>query len=435
MILFRGQQRQISDYGADSSGKNVQPIKCSVKKIGPRIVVAAVILVCAGCVSAAAPAENVAPHANPNIHQRSNLTNCRVQFERKGTGHVAFIGGSITEMNGYRPRMVEILKKRFPKTTFTFTDAGISSTGSTTGAFRLKDHVLDKGPVDLFFIESAVNDDQDAAHAPRECLRGMEGLVRHTRMHNPSADIVITYFVNEGMLKMLQDGKTPIPMAAHEKVAKHYGVSVIHLAKEVADQVNAGKLTWKKFGGTHPGPYGNDMCAKMIDDLMAAAWADPLPSDAVKTPYPMPESPLEEGSYFNARFVHPDEARIVKSFVVSVPDWKALPGGKRGRFTKLKMLHADKTGAEFTLDFTGRAVGAYVLAGPDAGIAETSIDGGPFKQTDLLHRYSRGLHYPRTVMFATDLEPGKHTLRLRIAATKNTASKGTAIRILELCVN
>ena len=401
----------------------------------PFAVIAAVILACLGCASAAAPARTVKAHPNPNIHQRSNLANCRIRFERKGTGHVAFIGGSITEMNGYRPRMCEILKKRFPKTEFTFTDAGISSTCSTTGAFRLKDHVLDKGPVDLFFIESAVNDDQDAGHAARECLRGMEGLVRHTRMHNPSADIVITYFVNPGMLRMLQAGKTPVPITAQEKVAEHYGVSVIHLAKEVADQVNAGKLTWKKFGGTHPGPYGNDMCAKMIDDLMSAAWLAPLPAGAAQTPYPMPKTPLDENSYFNGRFAHPDEAGIVTGFALGVPDWNALPGGKRGRFTKLKMLHADKLGAELTLDFTGRAVGAYVLAGPDAGIAETSIDGGPFKQTDLYHRFSRGLHYPRTVMFATDLKGGKHTLRLRIADKKNKASKGNAIRILEFGVN
>jgi len=168
---------------------------------------------------------------------------------------------------------------------------------------------------------------------------------------------------------------------------------------------------------------------------MSAAWSAPLPAGAAKTPYPMPKTPLDEDSYFNATFAHPDAAKIVKGFTVSVPNWKALPGGKRGRFTQLKMIHADKPGAEFTLEFTGRAVGAYVLAGPDAGIAETSIDGGEFKPTDLYHRYSRGLHYPRTVMFATDLKPGKHTMRLRISAEKNKTSKGTAIRILEFGVN
>ena len=396
------------------------------------------LAVCVGCASAVRAADvgqaAVKPHPNPNIHQRSNLANCRVRFEREKQGHVAFIGGSITQMNGYRPMVCKILQRRFPDTKFTFTDAGISSTCSTTGAFRLAEHVLSKGPVDLFFIEFAVNDDQDAAHAYRECLRGMEGLVRRTRRHNPSADIVITYFVNPGMLEMLQKGKTPVPMAAHEKVAEYYGVSVIHLAAEVAEQIKAGTLTWAKYGGVHPKPFGNAICATMIDDLMSAAWAKPLPAGAKKTPYPMPEKPLDAGSYFNGRFIHPDKAKIVGGFTLGVPNWKALKGGKRRQFIQCKMLHAEKSGAEVTLEFSGTAVGAYVLAGPDAGVVETSVDGGPVKRTDLYHRYSRGLHYPRTVMFATDLTPGQHTLNLRTTDT-SPRNKGNALRILEFVAN
>jgi hypothetical protein len=60
-----------------------------------------------------------------------------------------------------------MLQRRFPDTKFTFTDAGLSSTCSTTGAFRLSTDVLSQGPVDLLFIEFAVNDDQDAGHAMR----------------------------------------------------------------------------------------------------------------------------------------------------------------------------------------------------------------------------------------------------------------------------
>ena len=394
----------------------------------------AILGISVGCAAAAPAQPTVTPHPNPNIHQRSALGNCRVQFERNKTGHVAFIGGSITEMNGYRPMVCKLLQKRFPGTKFTFTDAGISSTCSTTGAFRLAEHVLAKGPVDLFFIEFAVNDDQDAGHGPRECLRGMEGLLRHTRQHNPSADIIVTYFVNPGMLKMVQSGKTPIPVAAHEKVTAHYGVSVIHLIGELAAQIKAGTMTWKQFGGTHPKPPGNALCTKMIDDLMTASWPGPLPAGAAKTPYPMPEKPLDARSYFNGRFIHPDKARLAGGFTLGVPNWKALPGGKRGQFLKLTMLHADKPGAELTLEFAGTAIGTYVLAGPDAGVVETSVDGGPFKQTDLFHRYSGGLHYPRTVMFATDLTPGKHTLKLRTTDKKNR-SKGNAIRILEFVAN
>lgn len=370
-----------------------------------------------------------------NIAARSPFSNCRIRFEREKRGHVAFIGGSITEMNGYRPMVCEFLQERFPQTTFEFTDAGIASTCSTTGAFRLSTDVLSKGPVDLFFVEFAVNDDQDAMHPRRECIRGLEGIIRQCRQHNPNMDIVVTYFVNPSMLKTLQDGKQPLSIAAHADVAEHYGVSTIHLAKEVALRVSAGTLTWKVYGGTHPKPVGNRVCADMIESMLSSAWNRPLPKDASLQARPLPGKPLDENSYSSGSFVDPSQAEVASGWSMSIPDWKQLPGSKRGRFTQLPMLHAVTPGSEVTLKFTGRAIGAYVVAGPDAGIVEASIDGGPFSKHDLFHRFSKGLHYPRTVMFNADLSPGEHILQLRISDNRNPTSKGTAARIIQFCAN
>jgi len=393
-------------------------------------------------VSAAVSADAVrgaepGPAPDANVILRGNLDNCRIRFERSRQGRVAFMGGSITEMNGYRPMVCEILKRRFPKTEFTFIDAGIASTCSTTGAFRLQSDVLEnpalKGkPVDLFFVEFAVNDDQDAGHARRECIRGMEGIVRHCRRSHPAMDIVIVYFVNPGMLETIQAGKTPLPVAAHEEVARHYGVSSIYLAREVAERIAAGALTWKEFGGTHPAPEGNAICAGMIDRLMGRAWAQPLAVDAAEKPHAIPE-PLDPLSYFRGRFVNPKEADAGEGWTLGVPDWDKLKGGKRGRFTSIPLLCGETPGAELTLEFTGTAVGAYVLAGPDAGVVEATVDGGPARRVDLYHRFSANLHYPRTVMFATELEPGQHTLELRIDG--KSTSGGHAVRIVRFGVN
>src|SRR5512136_862597 len=94
------------------------------------------------------------------IMKRGTLDASRIRFAAEKKGHVVFMGGSITEMDGYRPMVCELLRKRFPETEFAFTNAGIASTCSTTGAFRLQADVLAKGPVDLFLVEFAVNDDQ-----------------------------------------------------------------------------------------------------------------------------------------------------------------------------------------------------------------------------------------------------------------------------------
>ncbi|MFI5379130.1 MAG: GDSL-type esterase/lipase family protein [Tepidisphaerales bacterium] len=387
------------------------------------------LLVCAVCGHSVPAADQP---ASANVHLRGALDNCRVQFEQQKKGHVAFMGGSITEMNGYRPMVCEILKKRFPATEFTFTDAGLSSTCSTTGAFRLQTDVLGKGPVDVFFIEFAVNDDQDANHTRQECIRGMEGIIRQALRHNPNMDIVITHFINPEMMETLKAGKTPLTAGAHEEVADRYGVSTINLAKEVTGQIVGGQLTWNDFGGVHPAPRGNAICAGMIDQLMQQAWSKPLAGDTKKAAHALPP-PLDPLNYENGRFVDPRQATLVSGWKVSVPEWKSLKGSTRKQFNTIPLLCADQPGAELKLEFTGTAVGAFVVAGPDAGVVEAHIDGGQPVEANLYHRFSSGLHYPRTVMFAADLKPGPHTLMLRVS--DKTTSAGHAARIVQFVAN
>jgi len=229
------------------------------------------------CTSIIAFSQVIASELNRNIQFRGGLQNARIQFEQNKKGRIAFIGGSITQMNGYRPMVSQWLKRRFPETNFEFINAGISSTCSHTGAFRLNDHVLSKGQIDLLFIEFAVNDDQDARHSRRSCILGMEGIIRQAKIKQPQCDLVVTHFVNPNMLKHIQSGKIPQSIEAHEKVLKHYDISSLFLAREVADQIKAGSLTWSKFGGTHPKPAGNSIAKELIKDLLDHAWSKPLP--------------------------------------------------------------------------------------------------------------------------------------------------------------
>ncbi len=337
-------------------------------------------------------------------------------------------------MNGYRPMVCQYLQERFPNTKFTFTDAGISSTCSMTGAFRLEEDVLSKGPVDLFFVEFAVNDDQDAMHGPRECRRGMEGILRHALTHNPRMDIVVTYFVNEGMLALLQQGKQPVSIQAHETVADHYGVTTSLLAQEVADQITPDKMTWKEYGGVHPAPRGNAIAAGLIRNLLEHCWSQPLNSMAQARDHQLPDL-LDSGSYVNGRFLPHSVAMRGTGWTEGVPNWKEIPGSFRDRFANVPCLYAEQPGAELAYSFEGTSTGAYVLAGPDAGQLEVSVDGGKFETVNLFHSYSKGLHYPRTVMLATDLKPGKHDVVLRLSPDHVDGSKGTAARIMQLTAN
>lgn len=384
--------------------------------------------------TAGTPADAIFPNSSfgDRVQVNGTLDNARLKFISEKKGTVAFLGGSITEMDGYRPMVIEILKAKFPDTQFNFIGAGISSTCSTTGAFRLERDVLGHGPVDLLFLEFAVNDDQDGNHTREECIRGMEGIIRHARQSNPNIDIVVTYFVNEPMLQTLQEGKTPMRIEAHQTVVNHYGLPAIHLAAEVAREITAGELTWEQYGGVHPAPFGNAICARMISELFERVWPEPVSKAAALVNHPMPK-PLDPLNYEHGRFIHPQQAQIVRGWTLGIPDWEKLPGAKRDRYCSLPMLSATEPGAELTLKFEGTALGAFVVAGPDAGTVESSIDGAPWVAVEVFHPCSEALHYPRTVMLGTDLKPGPHTLTLRMSSESKNG--GHAMRIMEFGAN
>lgn len=379
-----------------------------------------------------------------NVVRRGDYRNSKRVFETTGRGRVAFLGGSITEMDGYRPMVCEYLTKKFPETKFDFVAAGISSTCSDVGAFRLETDVLKNGPVDLFFVEFAVNDDQDGRFSVERAIRGMEGIVGRMRAENPNVDVVATFFVNERLMDDYRRGDVAPSIRAHSAVAERWAISTVDLAKEIQERIDANSLTWQEFGGVHPAPLGNRICADMIAALLDDAWSEP--TDGAPTPRETPE-PLDEFSYFNAGFRgfdgvstnvgKIDDGASVKDggFKLYVPDWSKIPGAFRSRFANLPLLCGEKIGAEFSFEFDGRALALYVLAGPDAGRLDVKIDGGDWRQVEIFHDYSGGLHYPRAVALADGLKRGRHSVVCRIAAEKNEDSAGNAARILQICVD
>ena len=95
----------------------------------------------------------------------------------------------------------------------------------------------------------------------------------------------------------------------------------------------------------------------------------------------------------------------------------------------------ERPGAELNFEFDGNALAFYILAGPDAGMIEYAIDGGAPQRLNAFHDYSAGLHYPRAITLADALKDARHTVKLRLLDEKDSRSKGTALRILQIAVN
>ena len=369
---------------------------------------------------------------NPHLQVRSGLANLKQRLEEDRKCHVAFLGGSITQNPGGHTAMVPAwLEETFPQAKISVTNAGLSSTCSTSGAFRLKAHILDKGEVDLLIVEFAVNDDQDAGHTRRECIRGMEGIIRQVQREHPKCGIIMVHYLNPGMLDKLTKGEVPVAIAAHEDVAVRHGVISVNVAAEVAAATSGGRYQWKDYGGTHPGRFGYRVASNMIIAALEAGLAKSQDSSPSKL-----SDLLDAGSYDHGYFLAPKDAKFSAGWRVGKVSRQLLPlGGIRSQYSSYQLLRGDQPNSAMTIEFTGRTIGAFLLAGPDAGILESRIDGGPSTRHDLYHRFSGGLNYPCSVIFRTDLKPGKHTLELQLAEQKNPRSKGTTASILFFEVN
>lgn len=365
---------------------------------------------------------------------RDGLKNSRLVFEQTRKGRVVFLGGSITHMKGWKELVSADLQRRFPKTQFDFINAGISSTGSTPAAFRLGRDVFKNGRVDLLFEEAAVNDSTNG-RSHQEQVRAMEGVVRHARKLNPNIDIVMMHFVDPSKMAEYNKGKVPAVIQNHEKVARHYKLPSIDLAREVTERINRGEFTWEKdFKGLHPAPFGHKIYSDTIARCFDAAWSE-RSTDQKPTPCPLLNK-LDDFCYDSGELLSPEKGKIIKGFELN-PNWKNTVGGRtRPGFVNVPMLVGQQPGDSFELNFEGTAVGLFLAAGPDTGIVDFKIDDGPWKEQDLYTKWSRGLHIPWLYVLAAELKSGvKHKLVVRISNKKNIKSKGHACRIVHIAVN
>ncbi len=398
----------------------------------------AVLLPPTACLAATAPDPGPdlpaqLPHARDYFDLRAGAANARLRFERDRTGRVGFLGGSITAGAGWRDHVIRNLQARFPETKFDFVSAGIGSLGSVPHAFRLERDLLARGPLDLVFVEAAVNDTTNTAADPVAMLRGMEGVVRRLRLENPATDILQLHFAMPEHLKDHAAGRVPVSIAQHERIASAYGTVSLNLSLEVSERIRAGQFAWDKdFKNLHPSPFGNRLYAAAIERMFAAAWAGPLP-EAIR-PHPLP-APVDPRSYFRGRYGNVADVVPGPGFAV-VPAWKPADGkGTRAGFVNVPVLVGTEPGAEFSFRFNGTGVGLFVAAGPDAGRIEFSIDGAEFQKTETFTPWSANLHLPWAVLLDDNLPPGEHSVRVRIAADHDPRGTGTALRVVHLLLN
>ncbi len=363
---------------------------------------------------------------------RDGLTHSAAKFEKEKFGRVAFLGGSITYNPSWRDSVCNLIRKRFPQTSFEFINAGIPSLGSLPNAFRFEQDVLSKGRIDLLFVEAAVND-RTNAYPYNVQVRAMEGIVRHARAANPETDIVFMYFVDPDKISDYNKGIIPGEIENHEKVAAHYNIPAVNLAKEVTHRINNKEFTWEgDFIDLHPSPYGQMVYYRSIKELLLKCWEEKDSSARMTHPLPAKIDPF---SYDKGHLVDLKEKNATEGWIY-YSNWSpADKASTREGYVNVPMLAGTKPGAVLKFSFKGTAAGVAVASGPDAGILEYSIDGQEWASVDLFTQWSGGLHLPWFFTLADGLKHGSHTLRIRLSSNKNPLSKGTVCRIRYFYIN
>jgi len=365
---------------------------------------------------------------------RGSLNNSFIKFHKEKKGSVAFLGGSITQNKGWRDSICNYLLKRFPETKFDFIEAGIGSMGTTSAAFRLEKDVLSKGNIDLLFEEAAVND-RGLTRTTLEQIRGMEGIVRHTRTANANTDIVIMHFVDPQKIRDYKKGKIPTVIQNHEKVANYYHIPTINLAKEVSDRIENEEFTWKDdFKNIHPSPFGQGVYAHSIITFLENSWIKENVKSSTIKPFLLPEKPIDEFSYNNGKLIPASLLNKPKGWDFN-ENWTPEKGSTRKQYVNIPLVIGEYPTEPLVFEFEGSAVGIITIAGFDAGIIEYSIDGTPWIKKDLFSRASKKTHLARYITLSGDLTDSKHTLQIRLSEEKNAASEGKFCRIFNFYVN
>ena len=397
---------------------------------------------------------------------------------REGVGHVmekiragkpiriAYLGGSITEMDGWRRLSREWLQEKYPQCAFTEIHAAIGGTGSGLGVFRLGHDVLRLQP-DLLFVEFATN---DGGASLEDIWSNFDGIIRQVWKQDPETDIVFTYTITSSMMKDYGAGMCPRAASAMERIADHYGIPSIGFGPRVAAEVKAGRLVMsigeietavpketpdrdrlineelKKQGrilfakdGVHPALPGHGFYLESIK----AAWA------ALEGLKPVDHARTLAVPFYDVRLeaakMEPIRSEMCRGH------WKALPPddqlqkrfGPRGG----QIWMADTPGDRLSFRFKGTECHIYDLVGPDCGRVWITVDGKrlprPLDRFDSYCNYYRlagfrvfkgadGMH---EVVIEIDREqPSREVLHQRLPKEDLTQKKydGTKLLICQI---
>ena len=152
--------------------------------------------------------------------------------------------------------MYEWFVRRFPKSEFTYVNAGIGGTTSQFGAARLDEDVLSYKP-DLCMVEFSVNDSDNIFF--RETYESVVSRLLESETA-PAVMILHNLFYEDGHNAQKQ----------HLQVGKAYRVPCVSVRDAVYPEITAGNIKTEQLSsdGLHPNDDGHALLAGLVCGML-----------------------------------------------------------------------------------------------------------------------------------------------------------------------
>lgn len=298
-----------------------------------------------------------------------------LQANRVGNQYLFFIGNSVLAGTGlkdaglrYSAQMVKGFKKYFPEATMP-EKRHVQPGGSWFGLFRCSQGHAVFGSViasgHLVVLDFAADDRNVDVEQAKLSL---EGLVRQITLYRATHSRILVYTLTPEMLQAYRSGQTPEYIRTSERIAEHYGIPSLNLAKYAADRILAGEISFEAFSadGLNPTDAGAKIYAQAVARFVdALLTAHPVPERP--QPYRLP-APLFPETNDNGRIVAYEDPQVEPSGT-----WKSGEASPIGPFRHL--LVSSQPGATLRLKFQGSEIGIIDVVDKDSADLEYAVDG------------------------------------------------------------
>lgn len=233
-------------------------------------------------------------HAEQGWVNRGNLYRMKKLMQRAKTGDrmtLAFLGGSITQgsvstqyTNCYAYLVYDWFVRRFPKTAFTYVNAGVGGTTSQFGVARVDEDVLLYKP-DFVVIEFSVNDEDTDFYKET-----YEGLVRkvYGNAYEPAVLLVHNICYDTGISAEHK----------HREIGTYYNLPSVSMKTTIYPEVLSGAIPNRQItpDDLHPNSDGHALVAEVITDFLDKVYTQMMEEEE---PASMPQ-PLTANAYEQA---------------------------------------------------------------------------------------------------------------------------------------